>query len=119
MLYEVITDLLIEQALAFRPDTVVIVNEALYGRVNETLAPKGIKTFAGKDALVQVMGIKKPDLLLTAMVGFAGLAPTLAAVDAGIDIALANKETLVVAGDIITRRAAQRDVRILPSYNFV
>jgi len=107
-------DLLIGQALEFRPDCVVIVNESLYDRVNDALAPEGIKVFTGSDALVQVPGIKKPEVLLTAMVGYAGLAPTLAAIDAGIDIALANKETLVVAGDLITKQAARQGVRILP-----
>ncbi len=107
-------DLLIGQALAFRPDCVVIVNETRYSRVNDALAPEGIKVFAGSDALLQVLDIKKPDVLLTAMVGYAGLAPTLAAIDAGIDIALANKETLVVAGDLITKQAARQGVRILP-----
>ncbi len=107
-------ELLIEQALRFKPDTVVIGNKDRYGQVSDSLAPKNIKVYAGAESVTQVMEVKKPDMLLTAMVGFAGLAPTLAALSAGIDLALANKETLVVAGAEIMKLARRHGSRIIP-----
>ncbi len=107
-------DVLIEQALKYKPDTVVIGKKELYDKVNDALSPEDIKVFAGKDSIVQTLEIKSPDLVITAMVGFAGLEPTIAAINSGADIALANKETLVVAGDIIMKLAKIKGVKIIP-----
>ncbi len=107
-------DLLIEQAKAFRPNVVVICDKQKYPMVQEALWPEGIKVYAGKESLEEVVRMEPVDMVLTAVVGFAGLRSTISAIDAGKDIALANKETLVVAGDIITELAAQRKVNILP-----
>lgn len=108
------SDLLIKQALHFRPDTVVIGKEEEYKKVSEALQDKGIKVFAGSDALDQVVEKEGIDTVLTALVGYAGLSPTLAAIDAGKDIALSNKETLVVAGELVTQRAKQKGVSLYP-----
>ena len=108
------SDLLIEQALEFKPDSVVIVNECHYRKVKELLEPHQIKVYAGADALSQVVELDNVDMVLTALVGFAGLKPTLKAIEAGKQIALANKETLVVAGDIITKLAKEKGVNIYP-----
>jgi len=94
-------DLLIAQALQFRPNAVVIGNEAHYTKVKDALFDEGIKVFAGEDALAQIVEMEDIDMVLTALVGYAGLRPTLAAIRAGKHIALANKETLVVAGNIV------------------
>lgn len=107
-------DLLIEQALKFAPNAVVIGNEELYAKVDEALSKADIKVYAGADALSQVVEMEAIDIVLTALVGFAGLRPTLAAIDAGKHIALANKETLVVAGGIVTERAKTKGVNIYP-----
>ena len=107
-------DLLISQALKFRPNAVVIGDEAKYEHVKSALWDAGIKVYAGADALSQVVEMEEIDIVLTALVGFAGLRPTLAAIDAGKHIALANKETLVVAGDIVTQRAKAKGVNIYP-----
>jgi len=107
-------DLLIEQALKFKPDTVVIANKKHYNELNNSLFSKGIKVFAGEEALEQVMGHGEVDMVLTATVGFSGLRPTLAAISAGKQIALANKETLVVAGELVTKAAKEKGVNILP-----
>ncbi len=107
-------ELLIKQAKKFHPNVVVIANEEKYGIVNEALAFDGIKVYAGATALNQVVEMGSIDLVLTAMVGYAGLIPTINALNAGKHIALANKETLVVAGDLITRLAIQNKVDILP-----
>jgi 1-deoxy-D-xylulose-5-phosphate reductoisomerase len=107
-------DLLIAQALKYHPNAVVIGDESKYSAVNEALFPKGIKVYAGADALSQVVEMEPIDMVLTALVGYAGLRPTIAAINAGKQIALANKETLVVAGDLITRIAAEKGVNILP-----
>ena len=107
-------ELLIEQALEFKPDSVVIVNECHYKRVKEVLYPHQIKVYTGAEALSQVVELDNIDLVLTALVGFAGLKPTLKAIEAGKQIALANKETLVVAGDIITMLSKEKGVNIYP-----
>jgi 1-deoxy-D-xylulose-5-phosphate reductoisomerase len=107
-------DLLIEQALEFKPDSVVIADESQYLKVKEILSPYQIKVYAGVEALSQVVELDNIDLVLAALVGFAGLKPTLKAIEAGKQIALANKETLVVAGDIITKLAKEKGVNIYP-----
>ncbi len=105
---------LIAQAREFKPDTVVIADEAKYGEVSEALANQDTKVFAGDEAICQVVENGEVDMVLTAMVGFAGLRPTVRAMKARKVIALANKETLVVAGDIITRLSQECRVPILP-----
>ena len=107
-------DLLIRQALAFTPNVVVIGNEALYDQVFDALDPHGIKVYAGEKALAAVVEMDTVDLVLTAMVGYAGLQPTIRAIEAGKNIALANKETLVVAGQLITELARRKGVNIYP-----
>jgi 1-deoxy-D-xylulose-5-phosphate reductoisomerase len=107
-------DLLIEQAKQFNPNAVVIGDKAKYTLVKEALSGTDIKVFAGEESLSQVMEMESIDIVLTAVVGFAGLKPTLAAINAGKNIALANKETLVVAGEIITRLAKEKGVNIYP-----
>jgi 1-deoxy-D-xylulose-5-phosphate reductoisomerase len=106
--------LLIEQALRFHPNLVVIGDETKYLVVKEALQDKGIKVFAGEKALEEVAGLDCYDLMLAAIVGYAGLRPTLAAIKNGKAIALANKETLVVAGDIVMRNALANKVPIIP-----
>ncbi|MBP5561790.1 MAG: 1-deoxy-D-xylulose-5-phosphate reductoisomerase [Muribaculaceae bacterium] len=95
-------ELLIEQALRYRPERVVIANERLYDTVKEALAGSGVVVLAGHEAIVQAVVADDIDTVVTAMVGYSGLAPTIAAIKAGKKIALANKETLVVAGELIT-----------------
>ena len=107
-------ELLIAQAIAHLPNAVVICDEAKYIKVKEALASYPIKVYAGAKALEQVVQSETVDIVLTAMVGYAGLAPTLAAIDAGKAIALANKETLVVAGELVYKAAAEKKVAILP-----
>ncbi len=107
-------DLLIEQARKFRPEAVVITDETYYPRVKEALADLPIKVWTGADALTQVVQADPIDMVVTAMVGFAGLRPTVAAIRARKTIALANKETLVVAGGLIERLVAEYQVAILP-----
>ena len=106
--------LLIEQAKKFRPNVVVIANEEKYDVVSNALAGEDIKVYAGSAALAQVVEMGSVDLVLTAMVGYSGLIPTINAVKAKKQIALANKETLVVAGDLINRLAIENKVDILP-----
>lgn len=106
--------LLIEQALKFKPDSVVIANEAKYNQVKEALQYEDIKVYAGADAIAQVVTLANVDLVVTAMVGYSGLIPTIEAIKAGKNIALANKETLVVAGEYITRLVEKHKVAILP-----
>lgn len=106
--------LLIRQAIEFKPNAVVIGNESLYEKVKEALDPYMIKVFCGERALEEITEFETIDIVLTAMVGFAGLKPTLRAIDAGKNIALANKETLVVAGKIITEKARHKGVNIYP-----
>ncbi|TDQ16397.1 1-deoxy-D-xylulose 5-phosphate reductoisomerase [Algoriphagus boseongensis] len=107
-------DLLIAQALEFNPNAVVIGNEANYLKVKEALIPHDIKVFAGQKALAQVVEMETIDVVLTALVGYSGLIPTVHAIKAGKQIALANKETLVVAGEIITALAKENGVNIYP-----
>lgn len=107
-------DLLIEQAKKFQPNTVVIADETQYKKVNEVLFPLDIKVYAGSDALAQVTEMDEVDVVLTALVGYAGLKPTMHAINAGKSIALANKETLVVAGEMITDMAQKKGVNIYP-----
>jgi len=106
--------LLIEQAKKFNPNAVVIVNETHYQQVKEALIPLGVKVYAGENALASVVEMDTIDLVLTALVGYSGLRPTIHAIKAGKPIALANKETLVVAGDLITRLAREHAVNIYP-----
>ncbi len=107
-------DLLIEQAIAHQPNVVVIGEESLYDKVYAALDAHHIKVYAGAEALSQIVQMETVDLVLTALVGYAGLIPTLAAIDAGKNIALANKETLVVAGELVTQRAKAKGVNIYP-----
>ena len=107
-------DLLIRQAREFRPAAVVIADESLYEYVREALADEPIQVYAGEDALCQVVQNDEVDVVLTALVGFAGLKPTIAAIRSGKVIALANKETLVVAGELVTRLAMENRVAVLP-----
>jgi len=107
-------DLLITQALRYKPNVVVIGNEEKYEQVTDALAHTDIKVYAGLDALSQVVTMEDIDVVLTALVGYAGLKPTLAAIEAGKHIALANKETLVVAGELVTALAQQKGVNIYP-----
>ncbi len=107
-------DLLIQQALEFLPNTVVIADESKLSFVKEALFDKGIKVFAGERAIEQVVQMDEIDMVLTAIVGYAGLASTLSAITAGKQIALANKETLVVAGDLVTKLAKEKAVNIYP-----
>lgn len=106
--------LLIEQALKFTPNAVVIGNEALYEQVRDALLPKDIKVYAGTNALASVVEMETIDIVLTALVGYAGLEPTIRAIEAGKHIALANKETLVVAGELVTGLAKEKGVNIYP-----
>ncbi len=106
--------LLIEQARKFSPNVVVIGNEQRYDEVFDALDPLGIKVYAGASALASVVEMDSIDLVLTALVGYAGLLPTIHAIKSGKNIALANKETLVVAGELITRLAGEQGVNIYP-----
>lgn len=105
---------LINQARKYRPEIVVIANEVHYQTLQNALSDLPIKVYAGAEALCQVVEDENVDIVLAAMVGFAGLRPTISAIKAGKMIALANKETLVVAGELINRLAAENKVPILP-----
>ena len=107
-------DLLIKQALEFDPNAVVIVDESKYLLVKEALKNTDVKVFAGSKALEQIVEMSSIDLVLTAIVGYAGLASTLNAIQHQKNIALANKETLVVAGDLVTKLAFEKAVNIYP-----
>ena len=107
-------DLLIDQARRFLPDAVVIADESQYQYMQEALADLPVKVYAGEEALCQVVEGEQIDIVLTALVGFAGLKPTLHAINARKAIALANKETLVVAGELVMQRALARQAPILP-----
>lgn len=107
-------DLLIQQALKFNPNIVVVTDETKYAKVKEALAGTDVKVFAGEKALEDVAAMDVYDLMLAAIVGYAGLKPTLNAVRAGKPIALANKETLVVAGDIVMQLAYEKRVPVIP-----
>lgn len=108
------SDLLIRQAKKVKPNVVVIANEDKYSEVSEALSKEPVKVFAGADALNQVVSMESIDMVLTAMVGYSGLMPTYHAIRAKKDIALANKETLVVAGEFITSLAKENEVGIIP-----
>jgi 1-deoxy-D-xylulose-5-phosphate reductoisomerase len=107
-------DLLISQAIEFQPNCVVISNEQLYEKVRDVLLPMGIKVFAGEKALADVVTMESIDMVMTALVGYSGLIPTMKAIEAGKSIALANKETLVVAGELVTKLAREKGVNIYP-----
>ena len=107
-------DLLVKQALEFKPNVVVIGNEEKWKEVNDALFDLGIKVYSGAEALEQVVETDGIDMVLTAMVGAAGLKPTMRAIQAGKHIALANKETLVVAGELVMAAARKRGVDIHP-----
>lgn len=107
-------DLLIKQALQFNPNIVVIGDETRYQKVKDALAKTDTKVFAGEKALEEVAAMDCYDLMLAGIVGFAGLKPTLQAVEQGKAVALANKETLVVAGDIVMQKAIEKRVPIIP-----
>lgn len=107
-------DLLIKQALEFKPNAVVIGDESKHGRVFDALFDEGIRVYCGAEALEQVVEMDGIKMVLTALVGAAGLKPTLSAIRAGKDIALANKETMVVAGEIVTQEAEKHKVLIHP-----
>ncbi len=107
-------DLLVKQALEFKPNAVVIGDEVKWKHVNDALFDEGIKVYGGAEALEQVVELDGIDMVLTAMVGAAGLRPTLRAIDAGKHVALANKETLVVAGELIMAAARNKGVDIHP-----
>ena len=107
-------DLLIQQAKEFKPNAVVIGETRHYEKLRDALTGEPVKVFAGTDALEQVVQMDGIDMVLTALVGYAGLRPTLAAIRAGKHIALANKETLVVAGELVTRLAKEKSVNIYP-----
>lgn len=107
-------DLLLKQALEFKPNTVVIANEQYFSKLNDVLFDEGIKVYAGAEAIEDAVQMDGIDLVVTAMVGAAGLKPTIAAIKAKKHIALANKETLVVAGEIISKLALENQVSINP-----
>ena len=107
-------DLLIQQALTYQPNAVVIVNEEQYKKVNDALSNTDIKVFAGEKALEEAADFDTYDFMLAAIVGFAGLKPTLKAIEKGKIIGLANKETLVVAGDIVIQKAIEHKSIIIP-----
>ncbi len=107
-------DLLIEQALKFNPNVVVIADKTQYAKVKEALSQTDIKVFAGKESIDDVVQMDCVDVVLMALVGFAGLSPTIKAIETGKLIALANKETLVVGGEYVMRLAKQNNTAILP-----
>jgi len=106
--------LLISQAIEFRPNAVVIGAEHLYQKVSLALQPYDIKVYAGEDALCQIIEMETIDMVLVALVGYAGLRPTLSAIAAGHQIAIANKEAFVVAGELVTRLARQKAINLFP-----
>jgi 1-deoxy-D-xylulose-5-phosphate reductoisomerase len=107
-------ELLTEQALRFNPNVVVIGDESKYSQVKDALSATDIKVFAGEKALEEVAAMDYYDLMVAAIVGYAGLKPTLQAIGNGKTVALANKETLVVAGDIVIQKAVENRVPIIP-----
>ncbi len=107
-------DLLIEQALEFKPNHIVIADETKYAQVKHALANEDIKVFAGSKAIAEIMDITSADTVLTAMVGYSGLLPTIRAIKNRKRIALANKETLVVAGELITKLCEENGVSLIP-----
>ncbi len=107
-------ELLVKQAIEFKPNVVVIVEESKYPKVKEALAGEDIKVFVGEASLEQAAGMNIYDIMLAAIVGYAGLKPTLKAIEGGKVIALANKETLVVAGDLMVKKARQTGSVLIP-----
>ena len=107
-------ELLVQQALKFNPNVVVIGDEKKYLKVKDALSSTSIKVFSGEKSLEEVAGMDYYDLMLAAIVGYAGFKPTLKAIESGKAIALANKETLVVAGDIVMRKAVENRVPVIP-----
>jgi 1-deoxy-D-xylulose-5-phosphate reductoisomerase len=107
-------DLLIRQALEFNPNAVVIADESKYQQVKLALQPHDIKVFAGNKSVAEVVQMENIDLVVAAIVGYAGLESTISAIKAGKQIALANKETLVVAGDLVTSLAKEKGVNLYP-----
>ncbi len=106
--------LLIRQAIEFMPNAVVISKESMYKRVQEALDPYDIKVYSGTASIEQIVEMETIDMVLVALVGWSGLKPTLRAIEAGKPIALANKETLVVAGEMVTKLAKEKGVNIYP-----
>ncbi|WP_258098839.1 1-deoxy-D-xylulose-5-phosphate reductoisomerase [Marinoscillum pacificum] len=107
-------ELLVQQAIQFKPNTVVITNEDHYDKVFDALDSRDIKVYAGDSALSHVVQMEDVNVVLTALVGYSGLVPTVKAIESGKDIALANKETLVVAGELVTKLAMEHKSNILP-----
>jgi 1-deoxy-D-xylulose-5-phosphate reductoisomerase len=107
-------ELLVQQAIKFNPNVVVIGDEKKYLKVKDALAGTNVKVFAGEKALREVAAMDCYDLMLAAIVGYAGLKPTLEALEIGKAVALANKETLVVAGDIVMKKAMEKRVPVIP-----
>ncbi|MBX7183074.1 MAG: 1-deoxy-D-xylulose-5-phosphate reductoisomerase [Bacteroidia bacterium] len=107
-------ELLVKQALTFKPNVVVIADKSKYNWVQDQLWSQGIKVYTGIESIEQAIAAEDIDIVLTAMVGYAGLKPTIAAINSGKTIALANKETLVVAGELITKLAQSKAVNIYP-----
>lgn len=107
-------DLLIAQAKQYKPNIVVIVNEDLYGYVSDALQDEDVKVFAGASSLEDVVAMESVDMVLAAIVGVAGLKPVYRAIESGKPVALANKETLVVAGELIMQKAQEKQIPILP-----
>lgn len=107
-------DLLIEQAIKFQPNAVVITNEAYYAKVQEALNKFDIKVFAGRTSLLDIVSMSSIDMVVVALVGFAGLLPTYQALTAGKAVALANKETLVAGGQLIMQKALEKKSPVLP-----
>ncbi|HLA53440.1 MAG TPA: 1-deoxy-D-xylulose-5-phosphate reductoisomerase [Flavitalea sp.] len=107
-------ELLIQQALSFQPNIVVIGDDQKYLKVKDALSSTDIKVFGGEEALIEAASIDCYDMMIAAIVGFAGLKPTLEAISAGKAVGLANKETLVVAGDIVMQKAVEKQAPVIP-----
>jgi 1-deoxy-D-xylulose-5-phosphate reductoisomerase len=107
-------DLVVEQARKYKPNAVVVTNDVAYEKVKKALANTDVKVFGGATALCEVVQWDTVDMVLAAIVGFAGLHSTLAAIDAGKQVAIANKETLVVAGELVMQRAKEKNILPLP-----
>lgn len=107
-------DLLIKQAIQYQPNAVVIADKNLYNHVSESLAKFPIKVFAGSESIEQIVSMDSVDMVIVALVGFSGLRPTLSAIDAGKEIGLANKETIVVAGEMVMKNALNKGIKIIP-----
>lgn len=107
-------DMLISQAAEFSPNAVVIGNSSLHGKLSSALSSAPVKVYSGEESISQIVEMESIDLVLSALVGYAGLKPTLRAIDCGKHVALANKETLVIAGDLVTRSAREKNVLLIP-----